>query len=152
MLYSEDLRERVVRHVDSGQSKMSAHKTFGVSRSTIDRWLELRERTGSLKSNTTYRRGKAPAINDLEAFGEFAERHSGCTLAQMAAAWEQETGRKLTLMPFSIALRRISWTRKKRVFCTCRYRRGFEVRHFLAFVVEDVDFAFTWTRPAWTTL
>lgn len=64
MLYSEDLRVRVLSHVDSGKSKMSAHKTFGVSRSTIDRWLELRARTGSLKANTTYRRGKAPAIND----------------------------------------------------------------------------------------
>lgn len=123
MLYSEDLRVRVLRHVDSGQSKMSAHKTFGVSRSTIDRWLELRARTGSLKANTTYRRGKAPAINDLEAFADFAGRHSGCTLAQMAIAWEQETGQKLTLMPFSIVLRRIGWTRKKRVFSTASAAR-----------------------------
>ena len=118
MLYSEDLRVRVLRHVDSGQSKMSAHKTFGVSRSTIDRWLKLRAATGSLKANTSYRRGKAPAINDLEAFREFAGRHSGCTLAQMALAWHKEKGQKLTLMPFSIALRRIGWTRKKRVFST----------------------------------
>jgi transposase len=120
MPYSEDLRVRVLRHVDSGKSKMSAHKTFGVSRSTIDRWLKLRAATGSLKANTSYRRGKAPVINDLGAFEEFAQRHSGCTLAQMAVAWEQEMGQKLSLMPFSIALRRIGvkgkgWTRKKRV-------------------------------------
>ncbi len=97
---------------------MSAHRIFGVSRSTIDRWLKLRAATGSLQANTTYRRGKAPAINDLAAFAEFAGRHSGCTLAQMAVAWEQERGQKLTLMPFSIALRRIGWTRKKRVGAT----------------------------------
>lgn len=112
---SEDLRSRVIHHVDSGHSKMSAHKVFGVSRSTLDRWLKLREATGSFKANTSYRRGRAPAINDLPVFEEFASRHSGCTLAQMAVAWEQETGVKLTLMPFSIALRRIGWTRKKRV-------------------------------------
>jgi transposase len=118
MPYSEDLRERVLRHVDSGKSKMSAHQIFGVSRSTIDRWIKLRQRTGSLKANTTYGRGPAPTINDLELFAVFAQRHSGCTLAQMALAWEEETGHKLTLMPFSLALRRIGWTRKKRVGAT----------------------------------
>lgn len=115
MLYSEDLRKRVLSYLDRGQSKMSAHRTFGVSRSTIDRWLKLRATTGGLQANTTYHRGKAPTIHDLEAFAGFAGRHSGCTLAQMAVAWEQETGQKLTLLPFSIALRRIGWTRKKRV-------------------------------------
>ncbi len=118
MPYSEDLRERVLRHVDKGKSKISAHQLFGVSRSTIDHWIKLRQRTGSLKASTNYRRGPAPAIGDLQLFAAFAKRHNGCTLAQMALAWEQETGQKLTLMPFSLALRRIGWTRKKRVGAT----------------------------------
>ncbi len=117
-VYSEDLRLCVLAAIDGGMSKMLAHKTFGISRSTIDDWFKLREQTGSVKPNTSYRRGKAPTINDLEAFEGFARRHSGCTLAQMAVAWEKETGVKLTLMPFSIALRRFSWTRKKRVGAT----------------------------------
>ncbi len=118
MPYSEDLRLRVLAAIDGGMSKMTAHKTFRLSRSTIDRWFSLRAATGSLKANTNYRRGKVPTINDLAAFEEFASRHSGCTLAQMAQAWEQETGQQLTLMPFSHALRRIGWTRKKRVGAT----------------------------------
>ena len=87
-----------------------------MSRSTIDDWLKLREQTGSLQANTSYGRGPAPAINDLAVFAEFAGRHSSCTLAQMAVAWETQSGRKLTLMPFPDALRRIGckgWTRKK---------------------------------------
>ena len=36
----------------------------------------------------------------------------------MSVAWEEETGVKLTLMPFSHALRRIGYTRKKRAFST----------------------------------
>jgi transposase len=123
MPYSEDLRLRVLQAIDDGMSKMTAHKTFRVSRSTIDDWFKLREQTGSVKANTTYRRGKAPTINDLQVFEEFAQRHSGCTLEQMAVAWEQQMGVRLTLMPFSIALRRIGakgkgWTRKKRVGAT----------------------------------
>ena len=118
MPYREDLRERVLRHVDKGKSKMSAHQLFGVSRSTIDHWIKLRQRTGSLKASTNYRRGPAPAIHNVELFAAFAQRHNSCTLAQMASAWEQETGQKLSLMPFSLALRRIGWTRKKRVGAT----------------------------------
>lgn len=116
MPLSEDLRERVLRHVDGGKSKMSAHKLFGVSRMSIDRWLKLREHTGSLRARTTYRRGPAPAITDLEGFELFVERHQGCTLAQMAVAWEEETGVKLSVTPFAQALRRLGYTRKKRAF------------------------------------
>ncbi len=94
MPYSEDLRWRVLGAIDGGMSKMTAHKTFQVSRSTIDDWFQLREQTGSVKANTTYRRGKAPLINDLAAFEEFAGRHRGCTLAQMASAWEKERRKK----------------------------------------------------------
>jgi transposase len=115
MPYSEDLRLRVLEAIDAGMSKMRAHQTFCVSRSSIDDWFQLREQTGSVKANTTYRRGKAATIHDLSAFEEFAQRHSGCTLAQMALAWEKESGQQLTLMPFSRALRRIGYTRKKRV-------------------------------------
>src|SRR5688572_17214622 len=102
-VYSEDLRVCVLAAIEGGMSKMAAHKTFGVSRSTIDDWFTLRERTGSLKPNTTYRRGKAPTIHDLAAFEAFARRHSSGTLAQMAVAWQEETGVKLTEMPFSLA-------------------------------------------------
>lgn len=123
MPYSEDLRLRVLAAIDGGMSKMVAHQTFRVSRSTIDDWFKLRAQTGTVKANTTYRRGKAPTLDDLPAFAEFASRHSGCTLAQMAQAWEQETGIKLTVMPFSHALRRIGWTRKKRAISTGSARK-----------------------------
>lgn len=123
MPYSEDLRLRVLAAIDGGMSKMAAHQTFRVSRSTIDDWFKLRAQTGGVQANTTYRRGKAPTIGDLPAFAEFAHRHHHCTLAQMALAWEQETGIKLTLMPFSHALRRIGWTRKKRPISTASAMR-----------------------------
>jgi transposase len=126
MPYSLDLRLRVLGAIDAGMSKMTAHKTFGVSRSTIDDWFKLRQQTGSVQANTSYRRGKAPTIHDLAAFEQFARRHSGCTLEQLAKAWQQETGVKLTVMPFSRALRRIGgkgWTRKKRVGATASAAR-----------------------------
>lgn len=41
-IYSIDLRERVLQSLDEGLSKMAAHRTFRVSRSTIEHWLALR--------------------------------------------------------------------------------------------------------------
>ncbi len=116
MAYSVDFRRRVVEMVRGGMSKMQAHKSFGVSRSTLDDWLDLEEATGDVQPSQA-RRGRQPSISDLTAFEAFARRHQGNTLAQMACAWEKETGVRLTVMPFSQALKRIGWTRKKRVFC-----------------------------------
>jgi transposase len=116
--YSQDLRLRVLASLDSGMSKMQAHKTFGISRSTIDDWLQLREQSGSVQANTAYRRGAAPAIADLAAFEAFIQRHQHSTLGQMATAWHQETGQKLSTMPFSTALKSLGYTRKKRAIST----------------------------------
>ena len=80
--YSEDLRLRVVDAVDHGMSKMKAHQTFQVSRSTIDDWLKLRAETGSVLDKPRVRRGKSPAISDWAAFEAFAKRLSGATLVE----------------------------------------------------------------------
>ena len=96
---------------------MEVHRTLGVSRSTLDDWLKLREQKGEVEPSRA-RRGPAPAIRDLEVFEEFAGRHRGCTLKEMALAWEKETGSKLSELPFFQALKRLGWTRKKRVSST----------------------------------
>ena len=115
--YSQDLRLRVLAAVDSGQSKLSLHRTLGISRSTIDHWLALRQQTGSVIPKPCVVPDRR-ALPDEAAFADFATRHSGQTLGQMSAAWQEETGRKLSINTFSLALRRIGWTRKKRVFST----------------------------------
>ena len=107
-----------MRALDSGQSKMSVHRQFGVSRPTVDRWLALRAEQGHVRPKTPLRRGKAPAIADMEAFALFAHRHRFATLQQMVNAWQQETGVLLSRNTFSVALRRLGWTRKKRASST----------------------------------
>ena len=116
--YSQDLRLRVLAALDGGMSKMQAHKTFGVSRSTIDDWLRLREQTGSVQANITYYRGRRPALPDTPAVRAFVQTHQHGTLAQIALAWEQECGQRLSGMTFSSTLRRLGYTRKKRAIST----------------------------------
>src|SRR5687768_17081158 len=112
--YSEDLRERVLQRLDGGLSKMQAHRTFGVSRSTLDDWLRLRQAQGHVR-DTPRQRTQHGALSDLAVFGEFAARHRGATLGQMAHAWQQEHGRLLSINTFSLALQALGWTHKKRV-------------------------------------
>ena len=118
VVYSRDLRELVLRSIDEGMSKMKAHQTFHVSRSSIDDWLRLRSETGTVTDKPRQRRGRVPTISDLVAFGAFANRHQGATLSQMAVAWEAETGQKLSINTFSLTLRKIGWTRKKSISIT----------------------------------
>jgi transposase len=107
--YSEDLRERVLNAIDEGMSKegmskMQAHRTFHVSRSTIDDWLALRAQTGGVAANTTYQRGPEPALPDTPEVRAFIAQHQHSTLAQMAQAWEKEQGTRLSRMTFATTL------------------------------------------------
>jgi transposase len=116
--YSKDLRVRVLEALDGGMSKMQAHRTFRVSRSTIDDWLHLRTTTGSVAVLPPRGQGPVPAITDLVAFEEFARRHCHQTLLQMKQAWLEEKGQMLSHNTFSLAMKRIGWTRKKRAGST----------------------------------
>jgi transposase len=109
---------RVLAALDGGMSKMQAHKTFGISRSTIDDWQTLREQSGSVQANTTYRRGRPPALPDTPVVRAFVQNHQHSTLAQMVVAWEKETGQRWSDMTFSTTLRRLGYTRKKRAIFT----------------------------------
>ena len=114
--YSIDLRERVLQAIEEVMSKAQAHRTFHISRSTIDHWFALRERTGGLIP-PPHRLSRTRQLEGQE-FEAFAHRHRLATLGEMAAAWQQEKGVSLSLMSFSRALSAIGWTRKKRVGVT----------------------------------
>ena len=113
--YSVDLRWRVLAALDAGLSKMQAHKTFQISRSTIDDWLKLRAQTGSVQVPQRRRRR---GLGAHEGFAAFVERHQHSTLEQMQQAWQQETQQRVSIMSFSRALRQHGYTRKKRAIST----------------------------------
>ena len=114
--YSEDFRLRVLERLDGGMSKMAAHRAFGISRSTLDDWLRLHEEQGHVRDKPRSDDGRG-ALSDVKVFGEFAALHRGATLEQMARAWQQERGQLLSRNSFSLALKALGWTRKKRASC-----------------------------------
>lgn len=117
-VYSHDLRLKVVHAIDGGMNKMAAHRLFQVSRSTIDDWLRQREELGHVRPLPKVPSGKVAALGDRERFAAFVGRYSDRTLEGMSLAWAQENGRKLSRNTFSLALKKLGWTRKKRVSST----------------------------------
>ena len=111
--YSVDLRERVLQALDDGMSKMTAHRTFHVSRSSIDDWLTLREQTGLVVPRAS-RAGRTSSLRGA-AFEAFVRRRAHATLEEMVPAWREQTGVSLSDMSFSRALRALGWRGKKRV-------------------------------------
>lgn len=116
--YSEDLRLRVLAALDEGSSKTKVHRQFKISRSTVDDWLKLRERTGKVGAKTAYYRGRPPVLDDTIEVRTFIEAQQHRTLTEMAAAWQQAQGVTLSTMAFSGALKRLGYTRKKRATVT----------------------------------
>ena len=153
--YSQDLRLRVLAAIDGGLSKMAAHKTFGISRSTLDDWLRLREQTGSVQANTSYHRGRAPSLPDTPAAHAFMQHHQHSTLEQMALAWEKESKQRLSGMTFSTTLRRLGYTRKKRAISTKSDALPSETPLHSRSLPLPRQIAFMWmklvSRTHWTT-
>lgn len=115
--YSEDLRLRALAAIDGGQKKSPVARRFCISRTTLDDWISLRQSTGHVKV-IAKRPSCVAALPNTPEVHAFIQRHHHCTQKQMAQAWEQEGGQKLCAMTFSKSLRRLGYTRKKRVIST----------------------------------
>jgi transposase len=112
--YSNDLREKVIAAIDRGEKKSHVSRIFNISRDTIDRWLNRRKATGSVKALQGYQRGHSHRIKDWEEFHAFAQQYSDKTQAEMAQLWLGEMSERT----MSRALAHIGWTRKKRLMVT----------------------------------
>ena len=65
--YSQDLRERVIAAVAAGQQSQAAiAKTFGISESTLDKWVKRWRNTGSVAA-LPFAGGRQRALKDCAA-------------------------------------------------------------------------------------
>ncbi len=113
--YSHDLRERIVRAVESGLSRAEAARRFSVSERTVRRYLRRQATTGTL-APTVYRRGPAPAIPPAQEPALLAQlrAHPDATLEEHCATWAREQRRAVSTSTMCRAQQRVGWTVKKR--------------------------------------
>ena len=117
--YSDDFRHKVIEALKREKSKSLVCRMFNISRNTLDLWLKQLEQTGSISANRNYKRGPKPKIDDLEAFRVFAQEHGHLTQKEMAQFWPEPISDRT----ISEALKRIGFTRKKRLTATASVTR-----------------------------
>ncbi len=115
MVFSLDLRKRVIAFVDEGMHIDKAVKAFQVSRRVIYEWLELRRKTGSLTPKTGYQKGHSHKITDWKKFKEFANSNRHCSAPQMIIKWKRLTNVDVSESVMLRALKKIGFTSKKKL-------------------------------------
>ena len=111
--YSLDLRERIVRAVDEGQSQREAARRFGVGVSSVKRYLQHRQRRGSLPRRPIPGGVRRIGRNQETVLWARLEAEPEGTLAEHCAWWEQTQGQRVSIATMARAIGRIGWTRKK---------------------------------------
>ncbi len=113
--YSKDLRVRVLGAVDQGTPRREATKLFGVSLSTLKRWLRRRRNGEGLAPRPSP--GRTPSIlataEEKRELWAQLEANDDVTLEHHCELWEEHHGTRVSVATMSRAVRRLGWTYKK---------------------------------------
>jgi transposase len=112
--YSKDLRLRVLAAVDRGMPRAEVAKTFGVSVSTIKRYLRLRRQTGDVSPKPIPgppARKRALLEEELPAQ---VKLNPDLTLEEHCELFEEARGVEVSTATMSRALKRLGLPLKKR--------------------------------------
>jgi transposase len=115
--YSKDLRLRVLQAVDHGLPRRRISELFGVSPSTIKRYVRRRRQGEDLepKPSTGRRRRILATSEQKRALWRQLEENDEATLTEHCELWEGQTGVRVSLATMSRAIRmKLGWTYKKR--------------------------------------
>jgi transposase len=115
--YSKDLRLRVLDAVDRGLPREEVSELFGISRSTIKRWVRRRREGEDLepKRSTGRRRRILSSAEERRALWEQLQENDEATLERHCELWEERGGVRVSLATMSRAIRRkLGWSYKKR--------------------------------------
>jgi transposase len=126
MAYSNDLRKRVIAAVEAGGQTLSqVAKTFQVSESTVDKWMQRRREIGSTQA-LPWAGGKRRALARCEACIRAAvRRQPDISLQELCEHVTAETGVVANSSMMSRELALLKLPRKKRVSTTASAtRRG----------------------------
>jgi transposase len=113
--YSKDLRVRVLDAVDQGTPRRQAAGLFGVSLSTLKRWLRRRRDGEDLAPRPSP--GRTPRIlattDQKRALWAQLEANDDATLERHCELWEERHGARVSVATMSRAVRKLGWTYKK---------------------------------------
>ena len=110
--YSEDLRRSIVRAVEGGTSKSAAARLFGVSLSSVKRYLRIAQRGVSLAPKKGG--GRLPKIDQTaeKLLREDVKERPAATVSQRRRFLEHTTGKALSDSSVKRLLKRLGFSRK----------------------------------------
>ena|SRR5579884_949030 len=114
--YSTDLRERIVRAVERGMTKSQAARTFDVSLATVKNYLRQLQTSGSLAAKPIPGRPRGISPDQHAALVAELRARPDATLAELVAAWKATQHVAVSVATMSRAIKRVRWTRKKRLW------------------------------------
>lgn len=113
--YSKDLRLKVLDAVDRNVPRKEVVALFGVSASTLKRWLGRRWQTGEVAPRPSP--GRTPSICNTDEerralWGQLEESYEA-SLQRHCEMWEERRGVRVSISTMSRAVRKLGWTFKK---------------------------------------
>lgn len=110
-VHSVETRERAIAQVDAGESISDVARRLGVHPHTIDSWLRLRERTGSLEPRYTQR----GVLDDAqrEVLRRLVEDNPSAQLRDLVEMLVRAAGVRVDETTLSQQLRKMGFVRKK---------------------------------------
>ena len=86
--YSEDLRQKVIKHIEEGNSLRETAKLYKINKSTIVKWLKRYREEGHVEERK--RPGSAPSI-DIEEFKRYVEANKNKSAEKIVEAFGLNT-------------------------------------------------------------
>jgi transposase len=113
--YSKDLRLKVLSAIDRGIPRKEVADLFGVSRSTIKRWLKRRRLTGDVNIHKIPGRPSVKGKALREWLPSQLKDNPDLTLAEHCETFEDESGVKVSEATMSRVIARLpgEWPLKK---------------------------------------
>ena len=113
--YSKDLRLKALAAIDRGLPRKEVQDLFGLSRSTIKRWLKRRRLTGDVPIHEIPGRPSVKGEALREWLPAQLKRNPDLTLKEHCEAFEDETGVAVSEATMSRSIARLpgGWPLKK---------------------------------------
>jgi len=113
MIYSRDLRQRVLDASDGPLTNAQVANLFQLSTGTVERWRRQRRETGQVSPGKSTGRPRAIPVDQQELLRAQVEQLPDATLAEHCVQWAETSGRVVSTATMCRALQRLAWTVKK---------------------------------------
>ncbi len=112
--YSDDLRVSILRAVDAGRSRTAVARAYGVSRSTVLRYLKQRRTSGTIAPKPIP--GRTPCLRPADYSALIAQLAAApdATLDEHCRAWERAHGTRISPSTMYRTMVRLGWSRKRK--------------------------------------